>query len=150
MLGSGLSGTDAACIMELVRRFEGAGVAHVVVLGTKNFGFNNNAVMLLPEARRYAFRARPLAEVAADNAAARASIPAPYYVDLLALMGDGSGTVPVFTPERKFISQDRRHLTRPGAAWLGRIVLAQPQFAFLRARPLAAPHRTGHRAVRAP
>lgn len=150
VLGSGLSGTDAACIMDLVRRFESAGAAHVVVLGTKNFGFNNNAVMLLPEARRHAFRARPLAEVAADNAAARAAIPAPHYADLLALMDDGSGTVPVFTPERKFISQDRRHLTRPGAAWLGRIVFAQPQFAFLRARPLAAPHQTGHPAGRAP
>lgn len=150
VLGSGITGEDPACIMDLVRQFEGAGAAHVVVLGTKNFGFNNNAVMLLPEARRYAFRARPLAEVAADNAAARAAIPARYYVDLLALMDDGSGTVPVFTPERKFISQDRRHLTRPGAAWLGRIVFAQPQFAFLRARPLAAPHRTGHPAGRAP
>ena len=49
-------------------------------------------------------------------------------------MDDGSGTVPVFTPERKFISQDRKHLTRAGARWLGPKVFAAPQFAFLKER----------------
>ncbi len=140
VLGSGVASGNSRCTLAMVRQLERAGVTHVVVLGTKNFGFNNNAVMLLPEDRRYQWRTAPLADVVSDNVAARRVIPPRYYVDLLALMDDGTGTVPVFTPERKFISQDRKHLTRAGAAWLGRIVFAQPQFAFLRApSPPSAP-----------
>jgi len=37
------------------------------------------------------------------------------YIDLASKVLDGNKTVPVFTPEHKFISQDGRHLTQPGA-----------------------------------
>lgn len=134
VLGSGVEARHVACVTEAVRRFEAAGVAHVIVLGTKNFGFNNNAVMLLPAERRYGQRVRPLAETVVANEAGRKAIPAPHYLDLLALMDDGTDTVPVFTPERKFISQDRKHLTKAGARWLGERVFAAPQFAFLQER----------------
>ncbi|MEO6716636.1 MAG: hypothetical protein ABIM50_05240 [Novosphingobium sp.] len=104
---------------------------HIVVLGLKNFGYNNNAVMLLPEAQRYAYRTKPLAPIYRDNAEARRAIPTRYYVDLFAILNDGTGTVPVFTPDRKLISQDRHHLTRAGAKFLGEKLFAQPQFSWL-------------------
>ncbi len=119
---------NISCLADTIRRLEAAGVTHVVLLGTKNFGFNNNAIMHIPAARRYAWRVRPLAQFSAENRAAAAAISAKNYVDLLGLIDNGSGTIPVFTPERKFISQDRRHLTRAGARFVGEKVFNTPQF----------------------
>ena len=122
-------------LTDRIKLLESLQVAHIIVLGTKQFGYNNNAVLLLPEAERYKFRARPLDYAIRDNAAGRAEIPARYYVDLLAMLDNSSRTVPVFTPERKLISQDRRHMTRAGARFMGEKVFALPQFAWLRATP---------------
>ncbi|MEB3200916.1 MAG: acyltransferase family protein [Synechococcaceae cyanobacterium] len=94
----------------------------IVVLSAKNFGWNNNALMQLPPAERYRFHAEPLARVAANRAADRrelAGLAQVHYVDLMALLARPDGRVPVFTPDRRFISQDREHLTRPGARWVG-------------------------------
>ena len=131
VIGSGVSAANAPCVLEQIAMLEALQVRHIVVLGSKQFGYNNNAVMLLPEPQRYGFRAKPLADATKANAAARAMIPARYYVDLFALLDNGTGTVPVFTPERKLISQDRKHLTRAGARYLGEKVFAQPQFSWL-------------------
>ncbi len=135
VLGSGVLASNTHCALDRIKLLESLQVENVIVLGTKQFGYNNNAVLLLPEAERYKFRARPLDYAIADNTAARAAIPARYYVDLLALLDNGSATVPVFTPERKLISQDRRHMTKAGARFVGEKVFAQPQFAWLRAKP---------------
>jgi peptidoglycan/LPS O-acetylase OafA/YrhL len=131
VLGSGLTTAEIPCARRRIAELERLGKRTIAVLGTKSFGFNNNAVMLIPRDRRYAYRARPLAEMVSDNRAARAAIPPRYYVDVLGLLDDGTGTVPVFTPERKFISQDRRHLTQPGARFVGEKVFSAPAFAAL-------------------
>jgi len=135
VLGSGVLEGNTHCALDRIKLLESLQVAHIIVLGTKQFGYNNNAVLLLPEAERYRFRARPLDYAIRDNAAGRAEIPARYYVDLLALLDNGSATVPVFTPERKLISQDRRHMTKAGASFMGEKVFALPQFAWLRTKP---------------
>lgn len=44
------------------------------------------------------------------------------YIDLIELVGEENGTVPVFTPECKFISQDCRHLTYSGASYFGKLI----------------------------
>jgi peptidoglycan/LPS O-acetylase OafA/YrhL len=135
VLGSGVLEGNTHCALDRIKLLESLHVAHIIVLGTKQFGYNNNAVLLLPEAERYKFRARPLDYAIRDNTAGRAEIPARYYIDLLAMLDNGSRTVPVFTPERKLISQDRRHMTRAGARFMGEKVFALPQFAWLRAKP---------------
>ena len=84
--------------------------------------------MRLPALDRYGYRARPLATTIEANEAGRALL-GPDYVDLLALLDNGDGRVPVFTPDRKFISQDRWHVTQPGAAYVGAILLRHPAFA---------------------
>lgn len=131
VLGSGVDRDTARCVGADIARLEWLGVPHIVVLGTKSFGFNNNAVMLLPRNQRYSYRARPLADAVTNNLVARKVVPARYYVDLLALLDDGQGTVPVFTPDRKFISQDRKHLTKAGARFLGPKVFADSRFSWL-------------------
>jgi hypothetical protein len=73
VLGSGYSKCAArglAQLRELTR-------AKLIVIGIKNFGWNNNAVMLLPAAERYSFRTKPLARIVASNAigAKRSTLP---------------------------------------------------------------------------
>lgn len=110
--------------------------ARILVAGTKNFGWNNNAVMLLPEHTRYAYRTLPLAEVVTMNARARVRFGVDY-VDILRMISDPNGRVPVFTPDRHFISQDRKHLTPAGAAYLGALVYDTPALQSL----VSADHR---------
>lgn len=131
IFGSGAYSGDIPCLNDKITLLTSMDVAHIIVLGTKQFGYNNNAIMLLPEASRYSYRAKPFAYALDANAQVRQAIPAKYYVDLLGLLDDGTGTVPVFTPEHKFISQDRKHLTKAGARFLGDKVFAQPQFSWL-------------------
>jgi hypothetical protein len=100
--------------------------ARIIVIGPKSFGWNNNSVMLLDPARRYAWHALPDADIAAMNARARQMLPADTYVDILGTISDSEGRVPVFTPDHKFISHDHLHLTRAGAAWLGAILFRNP------------------------
>jgi peptidoglycan/LPS O-acetylase OafA/YrhL len=131
IFGSGATIEDIPCLTDKIAALRSLAVPHIIVLGTKQFGYNNNAVMLLPEARRYNFRAKPLAYASDANTQVRRAIPSEYYVDLFALLDDGTGTVPVFTPGHKFISQDTKHLTKAGARYLGDKVFAQPQFSWL-------------------
>ncbi len=42
---------------------------------------------------------------------------ADHYFDYIAKVTDNKGTMPVYTPNGKFISQDARHLTQAGAKY---------------------------------
>lgn len=50
------------------------------------------------------------------------------YIDLVNLVVDKDFTIPVFTPECKFISQDCRHLTKSGAQYFASLIETQPNF----------------------
>ncbi|MDB5679471.1 acyltransferase [Sphingomonas bacterium] len=101
--------------------------ARIIVLGTKNFGWNNNAVMLLDPAIRYTYRAKVLDSALATNEFERRAVPPAQFVNLLGMLMDGQHRVAVFTPDHKFISQDRQHLTSAGAAYVGSIVFRDPR-----------------------
>ncbi|MBP3440220.1 MAG: acyltransferase [Tidjanibacter sp.] len=45
-----------------------------------------------------------------------------YYIDLLGLSTTEDGTIRVFTDDKKYISQDCRHLTQHGAIWYARTI----------------------------
>jgi peptidoglycan/LPS O-acetylase OafA/YrhL len=47
------------------------------------------------------------------------------YLDIIDRLSDASSTVPVFTPDCRFISQDAHHLTRAGAQYVGRLFAAE-------------------------
>ncbi len=49
------------------------------------------------------------------------------YIDLLGMVIDNNGTVPVFTPNCKFISQDCKHFTKEGANWYADILRPLPE-----------------------
>ena len=120
---------DVPCAAEMLAALRRAGIGQAVVIGPRNFGYSNTAAMLVPPEDRQTLRVKPLAESVTANAAARRVLPQGAYVDVLALLDDGSGTVPVFAPAARFISQDRLHLTRAGARLVGTLVFAQPALA---------------------
>lgn len=118
VLGSGYS----KCTVSALTQLHESTKAKLIVIGTKNFGWNNNAVMLLPKSERYTFRTKPLAPIVALNDIGAKTIGPATYVDIISMISDVDGRVPVFTPERKFISEDRAHLTEAGARYIGSII----------------------------
>lgn len=128
IFGSGI----ADQIMATIEKMQLISDAEVIVIGPKNFGWNNNAVMRLPADERYEYRAKPLPEALGHEDTMSEIIPEEIYVSLFDLLSDDQGRVPVFTPERKFISQDRRHFTQPGAKYVGEILFEHPLLAPLR------------------
>ncbi len=134
VLSIGLNGVAARCLMGWSEQLQAAGMRHVIVLGPKQFGYSNAAAMRVEAPARYALHVPPRPRELAADAEVRAAVPPGQLIDLFALLGDARGHMPVFTPDRRFISQDGRHLTPGGARWLGQVVFAQPQL-----RGLAAP-----------
>jgi len=106
--------------------FKKLGARKIVVIGTKNFGWNMNAVMLLNQHERYGYRAQVLRDVVMENERLARALPSEYFVNLLVLISDGDGRVPVFTEDNKFISQDREHLTKDGAKFIGKKLFEHP------------------------
>ncbi len=126
VIGSGIDAPLLRCAIRRIRELRGVTAARIIVLGVKNFGWHNDGVMLLPPERRYAYRAMPVAYAREANALGRASLPPDIYVDMLGMLSDAEGRVAVFTPDRKFISQDNRHVTRAGARYVGSIIFRHP------------------------
>jgi peptidoglycan/LPS O-acetylase OafA/YrhL len=123
---------DPGCLAEDIAWLKSQGVPQVIVLGTKNFGWNPNAVLgMSPEAAQ-AFRAKVLPEVTESNARAREGAPEGCFVDVLALVADPDGRVPVLTPAGEIISEDGGHLTRAGAKFVGARAFTHPLLAPLR------------------
>ena len=122
---------EVRCILRRVGRLSDESSAKIIVIGRKSFGYNNNAVMRLPQTQRIDWRVTPQSEAQQANAAARAALPRATYVDVIALLSDDRGQVRVFTPDGKFISQDREHLTRPGAIYVGGVIFRHPALAAL-------------------
>lgn len=127
---------DIPCITRRVGELREVTSARIIIIGRKSFGYNNNALMLIPREQRMTWRVTPLPEAVAANDAARRAFGPDLYVDMIAMLADPQGRVAVFTPDGKFISQDREHLTRYGAAWAAPIIFRHPALqAMLDARP---------------
>lgn len=98
----------------------------VVVLGAKNFGWNNDFVKLAKGPLKD-IRVKPLDSVVAFDQSAKAILDK-NYLDILDLVADKTGAVPVFTPDERFITYDTNHLTRAGARYVGEKLFARYGF----------------------
>jgi len=126
IFASGYNNKTARQTMEAITLIREFSSAKLIVIGNKNFGWNNNAIMLLPEAERYMFRAKVLPGILKQERDALAIIPESIYVSIFDILLDVDERGPVFTPERKFISQDRRHFTEYGARYVGGLLFEHP------------------------
>lgn len=128
----GYDSIGAECWAADLGRLRAMGTARIVVLGVKDFGWNLNAASRLPQAQRPTYRAAPRADVALANRRDRALVGDGLFVDVLALLADETGRVPVFTPDGRFITGDRRHFTPAGARYAGALIFAHPLLQDLR------------------
>ena len=100
----------------------GVDTRDLIVVGAKNFGESNGQF--------YAKRRDPLyfeqrAKIAAEYIERNDRMKEEYgdrYLDLIGLVLDADGTVPVFTPDHHFVSQDCRHFSKGGAIWFGQLI----------------------------
>lgn len=120
---------DTACLADDLAWLEAQGIPRVIVVGTKNFGRNPNALLGMTEAEARRFRADVVADAMRDNEAARAAVAPGLFVDLIALLADGEGRVPLLTPTGELISEDGGHLTRAGARFVGQKLFEHPLMA---------------------
>lgn len=128
VLAVSFTSQSASCARGWISQLEKAGAGRVLVLGPKQFGWSNSAAMRLPEDRRYTYRASPMPWALPENRALEAALPRGSFINMMAAISDEQGKVPLFTPDRRLISQDGLHLTPAGARWLGGIIFALPQF----------------------
>jgi peptidoglycan/LPS O-acetylase OafA/YrhL len=91
------------------------------VVGNKNFGVSNGIHYNYRGQGYYQQRTRVLDRYILQNDRDRLKWPE-RYIDLLGLVMDQHLTVPVFTPDQKYISQDCIHLTPRGAQFIGQLV----------------------------
>ena len=108
--------------MEIHCLANGFDIDNLVIVGTKNFGKSNgqfyikryrpdyfgqrtkmeNGYLEMNEKMKNAFRDR--------------------YLDLINLVIDKNNTMPVFTPDHHFVSQDCRHFSKGGAVWFSQLI----------------------------
>lgn len=110
----------AECVEKMATMTEG----QVFVVGSKNFGWNNNFVLRHAHEDAVSLRTQPMAAVTAFNRAAAAAI-GERYINLLALLQDDEGKVPIFTPEGHLLTYDTNHLTPAGARFVGQLLFGQ-------------------------
>lgn len=123
---------NTACWDEDLRLLREAGAKRVVMVGTKNFGWNPNAIMFMGDEARLAYRPRVKEEVWNWNDNDRRNVPSDSFVDILGMIADADRTVPLLTPNGEVMSEDSRHFTKPGARFVGELLFAHPALADLR------------------
>lgn len=117
---------DANCFAWDAQVFRSLGAKRIVVIGTKNFGWNPNAIMAMSESERQSFRPSVKPDIWAWNERDAATFPEDSFVDVLGMLADEHRTVPLLTPSGELMSEDGRHLTKAGAKYLGARLFTHP------------------------
>jgi peptidoglycan/LPS O-acetylase OafA/YrhL len=117
---------EASQVFECYQNLKKMSPGRVVVLGAKNFGWNNDFVKFV-RGNLSDIRVAPTSTVTAFNAAARELI-GDDYIDIMGTISDYAGKVPIFTPDRKFITYDSDHLTKAGAQYIGSTIFRKYNF----------------------
>lgn len=92
------------------------------LLGTKNFGYNNNFILQKPLAKPFKYAVTPNQSSLKANQIEK-KIWQGHYIDFIETISTSSNLVPMFTPQGKFISFDTEHSTRDGAIFLGQALI---------------------------
>ena len=123
---------NTACWDHDLSLIKSLGAKRVILVGTKNFGWNPNAIMSMGESGRRNYRPRVKDEVWQWNDADRHNVPADSFVDVIGMVADDAHTVPIFTTTGQLISEDGRHFTKPGAKYFGQLLFQHPALKDLR------------------
>jgi len=115
------SETDRQALRHYYRAF-GVDTTKAWCVGTKNFGVNNGVFYNHWSDANHCLQRTKIDESFIDLNTRLKQEWGNKYVDLLGRVIDSDSSVPVFTPDCKFISQDCRHFTRAGAAYFARLL----------------------------
>jgi len=86
-------------------------------VGTKNFGSNNGIYYNKEKNSEYCNQRTHMDPGFIDKNNVLKQEWGEKYIDLIGIVIDENSTIPVFTPDCKFLSQDCRHLTKAGAIY---------------------------------
>ncbi len=123
---------NTACWERDLSLLKSLGAKRVILVGTKNFGWNPNAIMSMSESGRRNYRPRVMDEVWQCNDADRHNVPPDSFVDVIGMVADDAHTVPIFTTTGQLMSEDGRHFTKPGAKYFGELLFQHPALSDLR------------------
>ncbi|MDB5011886.1 MAG: acyltransferase 3 [Daejeonella sp.] len=105
----------------LLKRFN-IDIKKVWNIGTKNFGLNNGLFYNMKGSKNYCKQRTFMKQGIAERNNSRRHQWGNKYINLIGLIIDKEGRVPVFTPDCKFISQDCEHLTHAGAVYFAQLI----------------------------
>jgi peptidoglycan/LPS O-acetylase OafA/YrhL len=94
----------------------------IMVVGTKNFGKSNGIYYNRKDNYDYCFQRTQMQKGFLELNTKLKKELGDKYIDLIGMILNDEKTVPVFTPECKFISSDGRHLTKFGARYFSEIL----------------------------
>ena len=102
----------------------------LIVVGRKSFGaINLRKIMDVPAPERISLRSPIAKDHIEINQIMRTVLPPEVFVDTYGILCEESKECPLFTPEGKLISYDGSHLTKDGAAFVGKILFKAPALA---------------------
>ena len=91
-------------------------------MGTKNFGVSNGQFYINRNRPNYFEQRTKMEKGYVDFNIKMKTKYGNRYLDLIGLVADENGTMPVFTPDHHFISQDCRHFSKGGAIWFSQLI----------------------------
>lgn len=94
----------------------------LVIVGEKNFGENNGQFYVKRNKPYYFDQRTKVNEKILQNNLYMKSLYGNRYLDLLSLVIDEDNTVPVFSPDHYYISQDCYHFSKGGAVWFAQLI----------------------------
>lgn len=98
----------------------------IVFVGPKDFGVNINPVARLDMADRPSATVRLSAAAFAANRYYRSITPRELYVDLISALSPDGVRMPIYDEDGRILSEDRVHLTRAGARYVGMRIFRDP------------------------
>lgn len=107
---------------ESVCMANGFDVKNLVIVGTKNFGESNGQFYIRRYRDDYFTQRTPMEQGYLETNIRMKDICGERYLDLIGMVIDENGTMPVFTPDHHYVSQDCRHFSRGGAIWFAQLI----------------------------
>lgn len=108
--------------MELVCKSNGFNTDNLVIVGTKNFGESNGQFYVKRNRPDYFEQRTKMEAKYYERNEKMESLYGDRYLDLIGLVIDENGTMPVFTPDHHYVSQDCRHFSKGGAIWFSQLI----------------------------
>jgi peptidoglycan/LPS O-acetylase OafA/YrhL len=121
-----LGAFETECWRDHVSLYREIGAKRIIVVGTKSFGWNPNAIMVLRGDERRNFRPQVVQAVRRQNDLDRQRVVDAEFVDLIGMVMDEQGRVPLVSPDGRLISEDGGHLTKAGARYIGKLLFEHP------------------------